>query len=283
MNLKDIIKIAAPVVLGPAVGGAVSGFLPAAIASNPMIRSALVSGIGSLAFGGKPKDALRSALLGGIGGAMFPGQEAMQGTNASQNAVQLAGQNKNMGAAANQLAGATPPPASTNAPTGIGSVFGRGTAPNATKDLTMSGELLRGLKFAGEDEGNLLFKILNTRMGEGLAAGLVAQLLAGGDEEDGPGRGSYESRPFGGGYGGGQLGGIRYADGGLADAPDYYPRRNGGIDPSEGSGTKDDVPALLMAGEFVMTKDAVEGAGGGNVQKGIKNMYTMMDQFERMA
>lgn len=282
MNLKDIIKIAAPVVLGPAVGGAVSGFLPAAIASNPMISSALVSGIGSLAFGGKPKDALRSALLGGIGGAMSSGQEAMQGTNASQNAVQLAAQNKSMGAAANQLAGGSPP-AGTGAAQGIGSVFGRGTAPNATKDLTMSGELLKGLNFAGEDEGNLLFKILNTRMGEGLAAGLVAQILAGGDEEDGPGRGSYESRPFGGGYGGGQLGGIRYADGGLADAPDYYPRRNGGIDPSEGSGTKDDVPALLMAGEFVMTKDAVEGAGGGNVQKGIKNMYTMMDQFERMA
>lgn len=279
MKLKDIIKIAAPVVLGPAAGSAISGFLPAAIASNPMIRSALVSGIGSLAFGGKPKDALRSALLGGIGGAISPGQEAMQGANAAQQAT--ASTVGNMDAArASQF---PQPPASANAPTGIASVFGRGTAPNVTKDLTMSGELLRGLNFAGEDEGNLLFKILNTRMGEGLAAGLVAQLLAGGDEEEELGRGSYESRPFGGGYGGGRLGGIRYADGGLADAPDYYPRRNGGIDPSEGSGTKDDVPALLMAGEFVMTKDAVEGAGGGNVQKGIKNMYTMMDQFERMA
>tara|TARA_R100001510_G_C7651090_1_gene208704 strand:- start:1102 stop:1953 length:852 start_codon:yes stop_codon:yes gene_type:complete len=283
MKFKDILKIAAPVVLGPVAGSAVSSFLPAAIASNPMIRSALVSGIGSLAFGGKPKDALRSALLGGIGGAMFPGQEAMQGTNASQNAVQLAGQNKNMGAAANQLAGATPPPAGTGTAQGIGSVFGRGIAPGA-EAKTMSGELLKSLKFAGEQEdGNLLFKLLNTQMGEGLAAGLVAQLLAGGDEEDGPAPGSYESRPFGGGYGGGQLGGIRYAEGGLADAPDYYPRRNGGIDPSEGSGTEDDVPALLMAGEFVMTKDAVEGAGGGDVRKGIKNMYTMMDQFERMA
>ena len=44
--------------------------------------------------------------------------------------------------------------------------------------------------------------------------------------------------------------------------PDFYPRRTGGIDPSEGSGTKDDVPAFLMAGEFVMTRDAVKGAGG---------------------
>lgn len=279
MKLKDIIKIAAPVVLGPAAGSAISGFLPAAIASNPMIRSALVSGIGSLAFGGKSKDALRSALLGGIGGAMFPGQEAMQGANAAQQAS--ASTVGSMDAArASQF---PQPPTSTNAPTGIASVFGRGTAPGA-EAKTMSGELLKGLKFAGEqDDGNLLFRLLNTNLGEGLAAGLVAQLLAGGDEEEELGRGSFESRPFGGGYGGGRLGGIRYADGGLADAPDYYPRRNGGIDPSEGSGTKDDVPALLMAGEFVMTKDAVEGAGGGNVQKGIKNMYTMMDQFERMA
>ena len=63
----------------------------------------------------------------------------------------------------------------------------------------------------------------------------------------------------------------------------YFPRRNGGIDPSEGSGTKDDVPAMLMAGEFVMTKDAVEGAGGGNLRKGINRMYNLMDQFEGMA
>ena len=41
--------------------------------------------------------------------------------------------------------------------------------------------------------------------------------------------------------------------------PDFFPRRTGGIDPSEGSGTKDDVPALLLAGEFVHTRDANEG------------------------
>ena len=69
----------------------------------------------------------------------------------------------------------------------------------------------------------------------------------------------------------------------MAELPDVYPRRTGGIDPSEGSGKKDDVPALLMAGEFVMTRDAVKGAGGGSLKKGINNMYTMMDNFERMA
>ena len=76
MKLKDILKIAAPVVLGPAVGGMFPGM-------NPMLSSALASGLGGVAFGQKPKDALRSALLGGIGGAVFGGpQQAAQTTSA---------------------------------------------------------------------------------------------------------------------------------------------------------------------------------------------------------
>jgi len=123
-------------------------------------------------------------------------------------------------------------------------------------------------------------------MGEGIAAGLVAQLLAGDEEEP---QGSYERRPFGQGGPGGQLGGINYMkDGG---EPDFFPRRNGGIDPSEGSGTKDDVPALLLAGEFVHTRDANEGLGkmmGAKnkdeaARMGIQAQYELMDAFERMA
>ena len=80
---------------------------------------------------------------------------------------------------------------------------------------------------------------------------------------------------------GGQLGGIRFAaDGGQMG----FPRRNGGIDPSEGSGTKDDVPAMLMAGEFVLTKDAVKGLGNGDSNRGIEKAYSMMKlciSFER--
>ena len=72
---------------------------------------------------------------------------------------------------------------------------------------------------------------------------------------------------------------AQFNDGGAA----YYPRRNGGIMPSEGSGTKDDVPAMLTAGEFVMTRDAVKGAGNGNLQSGINKMYGMMDRLERKA
>ena len=72
---------------------------------------------------------------------------------------------------------------------------------------------------------------------------------------------------------------VAFNEGGVA----YYPRRNGGIMPSEGSGTKDDVPAMLTAGEFVMTRDAVKGAGNGNLQSGINQMYGMMNNLERKA
>ena len=72
----------------------------------------------------------------------------------------------------------------------------------------------------------------------------------------------------------------KYEDGGDVE---YFPRRNGGIGPGEGSGTKDDVPAMLMDGEFVMTRNAVKAAGGGNIKKGINNMYGLMRNLEARA
>ena len=122
MKLKDIVKIAAPVFLGPVAGSAVSSFLPAALASNPMVRSALVSGLGSLAFGGKPKDALRSALLGGIGGAMFPDKKQRKQLKTTS---QLAG--KGPPGMMPQIPAQTTPPAGTGTAKGIDAVIGRGT------------------------------------------------------------------------------------------------------------------------------------------------------------
>lgn len=61
---------------------------------------------------------------------------------------------------------------------------------------------------------------------------------------------------------------------------EVYPRRNGGIMPNEGIPDQDSVRALLMPGEFVMTKDAVRGLGNGNLNQGINNMYSMMRNLE---
>jgi hypothetical protein len=61
---------------------------------------------------------------------------------------------------------------------------------------------------------------------------------------------------------------------------EVYPRRNGGIMPYEGTPDEDSVRALLMPGEFVMTKDAVRGLGNGSMDRGIKNMYSVMRDLE---
>ncbi len=67
----------------------------------------------------------------------------------------------------------------------------------------------------------------------------------------------------------------------VADGGEIFPRRNGGISPREGTPGKDSVRAMLMPGEFVMTTDAVRGLGGGNLDKGIKNMYSVMSKLEK--
>ena len=77
----------------------------------------------------------------------------------------------------------------------------------------------------------------------------------------------------------------------------YRPRQMamGGYVEGPGTGTSDSIPAAiyqnggrvqearLSDGEFVMTADAVKGAGGGNRNAGAAKMYQMMNQFERMA
>ena len=65
-----------------------------------------------------------------------------------------------------------------------------------------------------------------------------------------------------------------------AEGGEVYPRRNGGIMPNEGIPNQDSVRALLMPGEFVMTTDAVKGLGGGDLNQGINNMYSVMRNLE---
>jgi len=67
------------------------------------------------------------------------------------------------------------------------------------------------------------------------------------------------------------------AEGGVMDL------REGGESEGPGTGTSDDIPAMLSDGEFVMTAKAVRGAGGGDRREGAKKMYQMMDQLEARA
>jgi hypothetical protein len=61
-----------------------------------------------------------------------------------------------------------------------------------------------------------------------------------------------------------------------------FPPRIGAI---AGPGTEksDDVPAMLSDGEFVMTAQAVRGAGNGSRRQGVKNLYDIMRNFEAVA
>jgi|8_EtaG_2_1085327.scaffolds.fasta_scaffold09252_3 hypothetical protein len=338
MKLKDLVKIAAPMAIGAFAPGLMPGM-------NPVLARGLASGVGSLVMGGKPKDALLAGALGAGVGAMFPGQQA--------GAEQLSGSGTKLPIGSSgrvsfdQMAKKA---VQDTVKSGAGTGAANTVAPVAAD--TMSAKLLESI---GVGSDNLLFKALNTKLGEGVAAGLIAQLLAGDDDDEIVGE--FERRPFGAGGPGGKLGGINYAQGGavpqlqqlsqvsaeMADkisnlaggiaqgvnqqgsmsdfgipstmpvnnmfgsgdgrlrmqpvtdmavpfpaffkdgGSTYFPRRNGGIDPAEGSGKKDDVPAMLMAGEFVMTRDAVKGMGDGNLRKGINRMYGVMDNLERMA
>ena len=289
--LDDLVKVALPAVAGTFLGPVAGKALGASgIMGSPFIQSALTSGAIGLLTGQKPKDALKSALLGGLGQTMFSGMGQTAGASGAATGGAPTGI---FGAGATSRPGFPTSSKALDTAQKIAAATGGGGAIEPIAAKTMSGELLKGIGLAGEPgKENLLFKLLNTRMGEGLAAGLVAQLLAGGDEDE-DNRGAFERRPYAAGGPGGQLGGINYNQGGVVQyfnqggAMDNYPanppRRDGPINPYEGSGTRDDVPALLTAGEFVMTRDAVEGAGGGDVNRGLDRMYRMMDKFEGMA
>ena len=91
---------------------------------------------------------------------------------------------------------------------------------------------------------------------------------------------------------------MAYAEGGNVAMEDFE-RMNGVIN-GEGTETSDDIPAMLSDGEFVMTGQAVRGAGtyeienkGGIIslipsaqesrERGTQNMYSLMSAFENQA
>jgi len=105
------------------------------------------------------------------------------------------------------------------------------------------------------------------------------------NEDDGTGLGDpdqyryYYNQPLSQRADGGRVGAQ---EGGLMDMggmeKDY--REDGGFVPIGGKEKADDVPARLSKNEFVMTADAVRGAGDGNIDKGSEVMYNIMKNLE---
>ena len=125
-----------------------------------------------------------------------------------------------------------------------------------------------------------------------LPSGTIPE-LSGGQEVEEKRHGGLINR-----YRGGGMVPMRYAQGGDVARADFD-RMNGDID-GEGSEVSDDVPAMLSDGEFVMTGQAVRGAGsfdlskeGGIItltpsgeedrEKGTTLMYEMMSLFSEFA
>ena len=280
MGLGDIFKkvvlpVAGSYFLGPMAGKGLSALGMTKAASSPFLTNALASGLGSLAMGGKSKDALKAALLGGIGGTAL--QERFPRTNVPTTAGTTAA------SSAPQIGvGSFTSGSDVNIGGGNKATIPSAPAAKAVEAKTLSGDLLKGL---GVKDENILFKIFNSPIGEGLGAGLIAQLLSSLTNKDVDERGGFEQRPWGEGGPGGQ---IRFAAMGGPAMPQQiskpgFPRRDGAIMPYEGGGRVDDVPAMLTAGEFVLTKDAVKGLGGGNQNLGIQRAYDMMGDLEGMA
>ena len=95
-----------------------------------------------------------------------------------------------------------------------------------------------------------------------------------------------------------QGGAVQMQEGGELEAEDF-PRMDGDIN-GPGTETSDDIPAMLSDGEYVMTGRAVRGAGSYDVsnnngilsltpsmeedrERGMQNMYQLMDFFENSA
>ena len=79
-----------------------------------------------------------------------------------------------------------------------------------------------------------------------------------------------------------------FAQGGLMNLrmggmPAEMDLRKGGFVPLGKKERADDVPARLSKNEFVFTAKAVRNAGGGDVRKGAKRMYQIMNQLEARA
>jgi hypothetical protein len=72
---------------------------------------------------------------------------------------------------------------------------------------------------------------------------------------------------------------YRAAEGSGPKGVENFPRKNGAIN-GPGTGTSDDIPAMLSDGEFVFTARSVRNMGGGSRRKGAAKMYKLMKMLE---
>lgn len=321
-KVGNFLKQAAPVILPialnfivPGLGAAVGGALGMSAAAGSAIVGAVGSGVGGLIAGQKPGQALLSAALGGIGSyasaalapggisSIFGGGEAAAGqavegaagigadaaaggAQASKSIVNPAMDNMvrpNVpvpAARADVMAGGPAmtvggapyvPSAGTGEPTGIagglGNLFGKAgdwIKANPLPALGLAGAAAMAFGGGGKKSGDT---------GPANLGPTGAQLLAQNPGQYGFNIANFQAQPV--------SASIVPTGNAMSYAPRYV--ATGGHISGPGTGTSDDVPAMLSDGEFVLTAKAVRGAGDGDRKQGAKNLYKLMNSLEKRA
>ena len=255
-DITKSLKKAAPII-GGTIGFALGGPTGAAIGS----------GIGSLAGGRSVEESLMNAALGYGAGSLAKG----------------AGFGKGMGTGMERF---LPSYEGTSA-FGLGSTI---SPANEYAGLGASGGPIKSVGSSGGITSNLFdFAKANPLLTTSGVLSLAA-LAGSGDKK---GSSSSEIRPYSKGdvtLGTGRVGDNKFNLNNEAERKAYFTANQnrgffavGGEVTGPGTGTSDSVPARLSDGEFVVTADAVRGAGGGDRDVGAARMYDMMSQLERVA
>lgn len=308
--------------IGPAIGAAVGLSGAAAAGVGSAIVGAVGAGVGGLIAGQKPMQALGSAVLGGIGGYAFSqllpaGISGLFTGGATGEAAAAAAQGAAAQGAAAQGAGAVAPTIAAPVASGAAKVLPTfaqaGSFGGAAVPMALPASAAAAAPSVSGGLGSLFSGAVGALKNPWVAAGLAgtAGLMLGGAGGKGGDAQTLAQGPTGvdflaqnpekygfspeafafnenyersrvvptPNYGGNIVRGVNPQTGGQT----IRFVKDGGHINGPGTGTSDDVPAMLSDGEFVLTAKAVRGAGDGSRIQGAKRLYKLMNQLEKRA
>jgi hypothetical protein len=284
-----------------AAGGAAATGIGALL--GRAVLPALGAGLGTLATGGDGKDAIRNALLMGAGTTLFPGvgkgiQESGFGKSITGGIADILGMGAGTDPSKPPLLRVAESVMSTSGAGGAPSPGAAPAAPEPAYNMVRPGGLETPYNMVrpGEPPRTTLPTIgdmndSNFMLG---AEGFEDRVGLPFDLDEYLARQDQMADPY-------MLGAEGFEDrvGLPFDMDEYLARQNrisrfamGGEITGPGTGTSDSIPAqiyqdgkpvrkaALSDGEFVMTADAVKGAGNGNRNRGVSRMYELMRRFE---
>jgi|688.fasta_scaffold26902_4 hypothetical protein len=291
-----------PAAAGAAAGGAAATGIGALLSKAAL--PALGAGLGTLVSGGGGKDAIRNALLMGAGVAAFPGLAGrIQGSEFGQSVTgglaDIFGGGTQQAPTTSPLPQRRPEPASATMSTSGAAPERTGTATPGDRQGPMSTiPSIAEINMVRPEGLQVLPQVSMVRpdYGTGIPATLPPVVMPGSNyNQEDRYRGMQSALEMAANLA--STGDVE----GMLEANKVYDRlyrpgfrgfAMGGEIEGPGTGTSDSIPAeiyqdgkpvqkaALSDGEFVMTADAVKGAGNGSRDRGVKRMYELMRRFE---